>query len=226
MFADYLCSERTAMKRFTRYLRDPKFKAQVDAELTLAAAATRQGLWITYAIHDPTVPDHIEGRAEGLIRYVGQTKDFGKRVRKRMSTAGGAVRRPTDKIDGLLYDVMARGPAPRWSVLEEVGAVIDSLASETNWTIRLRAKGYPLVNQWTEHKLGTLEIDRYGVESKRLWQVTTKDAIGSNIDVVVRDNATGKEHLVDLAIYPPETRLYIIRDHARAASRRARLVIR
>lgn len=118
------------------------------------------------------------------------------------------------------------GPAPRWSVLEEVPSAIDSLVSETNWTIKLRAKGYPLVNQWTEHKLGTLEIDRYQVDPKRLWQLTTEDAIGSDIDLIIRNLETGQELGVDLSIYPPDTRLYKIRDHAKAAGRRARLIIR
>lgn len=214
------------MKGSIRYRRDPEFKAQVDEQFGLATAATRRGVWITYAIHDPTTPDHIGSRPEGLIRYVGQTKNYGNRVRKRMSTAGRAVKRPADSIDGLLYDVMSRGPAPRWSVLEEAGSAIDSLVSETNWTIKLRAMGYPLVNQWTEHKLGTLRVDRYHVDPNRLWQITTEDAIGSSIDVVIRDLATEREVLVELNIYPPGTRLYKIRDHAKAAGRRARLIIR
>ena len=90
----------------------------------------------------------------------------------------------------------------------------------------LRAKGYPLVNQWTEHKLGTLEIDRYQVDPKRLWQLTTEDAIGSDIDLIIRDLETGQELGVDLSIYRPDTRLYKIRDYAKAAGRRARLIIR
>lgn len=214
------------MKGSNRYYRDCDFKVEVDAQFAHAAAVTRKGVWFTYAIHDPTVPDHIEKQPAGLIRYVGQTKNFGKRVPKRMSSAGRAVRRPTDKIDGLLYDIMARGSVPRWRVLEEVESAIDSLVSETNWTIRLRAKGYPLVNQWTEHTLGTLEVDRYNVDHKRLWQFTTEDAIGSDIDLVVRDPSTGEDFLVDLTIYPPGTRLYIIRDHAKESGRRARLVVR
>jgi len=214
------------MKGSIRYYRDRDFKAEVDALFAQATAATRSGIWITYAIHDPTSPDHIGNRPEGLMRYVGQTKNFGKRVPKRMASAGRAVERPTDKIDGLLYDIMARGPVPRWSVLEEVGSAIESLVSETNWTIRLRAKGYPLVNQWTEHKLGTLEINRYDVDPKRLWQITTEDAIGSNIDLIIRDLSTGEEFVVDLSIYPPGTRLYKIRDHAKEAGRKARLIIR
>jgi hypothetical protein len=214
-----------AGKRFTRYYRDPIFRAAVDEQFSLASAVTRPGFWITYAIHDPTTIDHIEDRPEGLIRYVGQSKQFATRVHDRMDSAGRAVKRPTDKIDGLLYDIMSRGPAPRWSILEEVQTAIDSLVSETNWTIRLRAKGYPLVNQWTEHKLGTLEIDRYAVEHKRLWPITTADAIGSGIDVVVQDLSTGEEHIVDLSLFRPTTRLQVIKADAKAKGRRARLIV-
>ena len=117
------------MKGFTRYYRDGAFKADVDEQFALAAAATRPGLWITYAIHDPTQLDYIENRPEGLIRYVGQSKQFATRVRDRMTTAGRAVKQPTDKIDDLLYDIMRRGPAPRWTVLDEVRSAIESLVS-------------------------------------------------------------------------------------------------
>lgn len=214
------------VKGFTRYYRDPAFKAEVDAQFALAASATRPGLWVTYAIHDPTQPDQIEGRPEGLIRYVGQSKQFATRVRDRMKTAGRAMKHPTDKIDGLLYDIMRHGPAPQWTVLEEVHSAIESLVSETNWTIRLRAKGYPLVNQWTEHRLGTLEIDRFAVDHKRLWPITTADAVGSNIDVIVRDLVSGEEILVDLSLFRPTTRLQEIRADARSRGRSARLIVR
>ncbi|WP_126175019.1 hypothetical protein [Tsuneonella rigui] len=213
------------MKGFTRYYRDPDFKLQVDEQFALAREVTRPGVWITYAIHDPTEVDSVGGRAQGSIRYVGQTKNFGNRVKKRMSTAGRAVGRPTDNIDGLLWDVMSRGPAPRWSVLEEVGSAIESLVSETNWVIDLRAQGYPLVNQWSENKHGTQKVSRYNVDPKRLWQITTEDAIGSNVGLSVRDPVSGQEVHVDLSIYPRGTRLYKIRDHARQSGRRARIVI-
>jgi hypothetical protein len=213
-------------KRFTRYYRDPALRSAVDEQFELADAVTRPGVWITYAIHDPTQQDHIEGRSEGLIRYVGQSKQFGTRVRDRMDTAGRANKHPTDRIDGLLYGIMAHGSAPRWTVLDTVYTSIESLVSETNWTIRLRAKGYPLVNQWTEHKLGTLEIDRYGVDPKRLWPITTADALGSDIDVAVRDLDSGEETWVDLTVFPPTTRLQKIRADAKAKGRRARLIVR
>lgn len=214
------------MKGFTRYFRDPVFKAEVDRQLAQATVITRPKTWITYAIHDPSRIDDIDAHPDGPVVYVGQTKQFGIRVRDRMSSAGRAIKRPTDRIDGLLHDIMSRGPAPRWSVLEEVYSAIDSLVSETNWTIRLRAKGYSLVNQWAEHKVGTLEIDRYRVDPKRLWPITAEDALGSEIDVIIRDPASGEEVLVDLASLPPQTRLQIIKAHAYTAGRRARLNIR
>lgn len=214
------------MKHRVRYFYDSKFRAEVDAQFQFAASATREGVWITYAIHDPTELDPFGGHPEGLIRYVGQTKNFAKRVRERMRTAGRAVNRSTNRVDGLLYDVMARGPAPRWSILEEVHTALDSLVSETNWTARLRAKGYPLVNQWAEHKPGATEIDRYQVDPKRLWRFTAEDAIGSNIDVIVFDPRSVEEYVVDLESFPPRTGLHVIRDHAKAAGRRARLRVR
>ena len=215
------------MKGFTRYYRDPAFCAEVDQQFEMAKAATRPGIWITYAIHDPSEVDHIGNRPDGLIRYVGQSKQFGTRVRDRMASAGRATRHPTDRIDGLLYEIMSNnGPAPRWSVLDEVTTAIESFVSETNWTIRLRAQGYPLVNQWAEQRLGTLEIDRYGVPTKRLWPITAADAIGSDIDVVILDPATGEEIEFDLAALPPHTRLQKIKAHAKDRGCRARLVVR
>jgi hypothetical protein len=214
------------MKGFTRYYRDPPFKAEVDAQFALATVHTRPGAWITYAIHDPRRVDDLEGRPEGLVAYVGQSKQFATPVRDRMSSAGRAVWRPTDRIDGLLYDIMARSPAPLWSVLEEVHSALDSLVAETNWTIRLPRSGYPLVNQWAEHKLGTLEIDRCSVDHKRLWSMTAADAIGSGIDVVVSDPETGEEIVVELASIPSGARIQKIKAHAKAGGRRARLVVR
>lgn len=215
------------MKRFTRYYREPDFRLQVDEQLALAKAATVPGSWITYAIHDPSAPDHIDNRPQGIIRYVGQSKQFHIRVKDRMASAGRAIKRPSDHIDGLLYEIMARGgPAPKWTILERVQTAIDSLVSETNWTTRLRARGYPLVNRWSEQRLGTLDIDRYGVPEKRLWALTAADAIGSDIDVLIHDPATRQDLMFDLTAMPPTTRLQKIRAHASSRGCRARLIVR
>jgi hypothetical protein len=198
-------------KGFTRYYRDPEFRVAVDEQFALADAATEAGVWITYAIHDPTRVDQIGGERDGLIIYVGQSKEFRKRIRKRMSNAGRAVRRPTDRIDGACYDIMTKGPPPRFSVRERTHSAIDSLVSETNTAKRLLAAGYPLLNQWTEQKFGGLDIDRQSIPHDWLWPITAADAIGSSIELIVRDNATGQELTVDLEAFPSTVRLREIR---------------
>jgi hypothetical protein len=48
----------------------------VDEQFVRADAATEPGICVTYAIHDPTQPDHIGAEPDGLIIYVGETKEF------------------------------------------------------------------------------------------------------------------------------------------------------
>ena len=212
------------LRRFTRYQADPLFRAAVDGQFALAEAATNPGICITYAIHDPMQPDYIGGHLDGLIIYVGQSKEFSKRVRKRMRSAGTAVRRPRDRIDGACYDIMARGGVPHFSVLDEVSCVLDSLVSETNWSKRLRAQGYPLLNQWTEQKFGGADIDRWTVPHDWLWPMAAADAIASRVDLIVIDAA--HEHTADLSSFPPTMRLRDICDLMRSAGRKARLHVR
>ena len=208
-------------KRFTRYYADSVFKSAVDEQFAKADSATKSGVCITYAIHDPTRCDHIGGRADGLIIYVGQTKEFRKRIRKRMRDAGTAITRPRDRIDGACYDIMARGGVPRFSVLDETDCVLDSLVSETNWSKRLRAQGYPLLNQWTEQKFGGVDIDRRTVPLDWLWPITTQDAIASNVDLIVSEGR--HEIAADLSTFPATMRLREIRDLMKSAGRRLRL---
>lgn len=213
-------------KSFTRYYRDPAFRAEVDEQFALADAASEPGVCITYAIHDPARPDNIGGEPDGLIIYVGETKEFGKRVRKRMRNAGTATRRPTDRIDGACYDIMTRGRAPRFTVRDRTGSKLDSLISETNTAKRLLAAGYPLLNQWTEQKFGGLDITRDTVPHDWLWPMTTADALASGVDVIVSDPETGQEMTVDLTAFPPGTRLQKIKAAMKAGGRRVRLYVR
>ena len=212
-----------AGKRFTRYFRDASFRALVDEQFSLADAAAEPGVWITYAIHDPTQDDHICGEENGLIVYVGQTKEFGKRARKRMRAAGTAVARPTDRIDGKCYDIMVRGGVPRFSVRDRVSTAIGSLISETNTAKRLLASGYPLLNQWTEQKFGGLAIDRYGIPHDWLWPLTAADALGSGIELIVQEIVTGRDLAIDLTTFPPNVRLREIKTLVAGEGRRLRL---
>jgi len=215
-----------AGKAFTRYYRDLAFREAVDQQFACADAATVAGKWITYAIHDPTLPVSVADRAEGAIIYVGQSKEFGKRVRKRFRNAGTAVGRPKDRIDGACYDIMARGGVPKFSVLETTDNALDSLVSETNWTKRLRAAGHRLLNQWTEQKFGGRVIDRQAVPHNWIWPLTAADAIGSGIDLSVNDLESGDQVVADLKMFPPNTRLREIRDLLKAQKRKSTIVVR
>jgi hypothetical protein len=211
-------------RKFTRYFRDPEFKEAIDEQFALADVATRPGICITYAIHDPTRTDHIESQVDGLIIYVGQSKQFNRRIRKRMRDAGTAIRRPHDRIDGACYDIMARGGVPRFTVLEETSCVLDSLVSETNWAKRLRVRGYPLLNQWAEQKFAGVEIDRRSVPHDWLWPMTAADAIASNVDLVIVEGV--QEFAPDLSTFPASMRLREIRDAVKASGRKVRLYVR
>jgi hypothetical protein len=213
-------------RSFTRYYRDPQFKAAVDEQFAGADQAHTAGTWITYAVHDPTRQDAIGGRSEGPIIYVGQSKEFPKRIRKRMRDAGTAIRRPRDRIDGACYDIMCRGAVPKFTVLEHATTAIDSLISETNWTKKLRGVGYHLLNQWTEQKFGGRDIDRHSVPHDWLWPLTISDALGSEIDLIVTEPATGVEIVANLGSFPPNTRLRDVRALLKDQGRRARLVVR
>lgn len=216
-----------AGKKFTRYYRDSDFRAAVDQQFALADLVCEPGVWITYAIHDPTRIDHIRSEPDGLIIYVGQSKEFAKRVRKRMRAAGTATRRPSDRIDGACYEIMAKGTAPRFTVRNRTRSAIDSLISETNTAKDLLALGYPLLNQWTEQKFGGLRIDRYSIPHAWLWPMTVADAIGSGIDIIVRDLASDVEIEADLGSFPSNTRLREIKAMiAASGGRNARLRVR
>ena len=205
---------------------DARFRAAIDAQLARADAAVEPGMWLTYAIHDPSKPDTVGGEGEGLILYVGQTRQFAKRVRKHLRVAGAATRRPADRVDGACYDVMTRGAVPHFSVRERTHTAIDSLVSETNLARRLIAAGYPLVNRWPLQRTAGPAIDRMAVPHAWLWPLTARDAIDSGIDLIARDPETGTALATDLAAFPSTMRLSAIRAALKARGLRCRLHVR
>ena len=68
-----------------RYQADPERRKVADliqAEVNQARVAEKEGGWITYLIRDPRYPDKL-GNAAGTPIYVGQSKEFGTRVKSR-----------------------------------------------------------------------------------------------------------------------------------------------
>lgn len=216
-----------AGKGFTRYYQDPDFRRDVDEQFARAKEATEPGRCLTYVIHDPSRVDHIGGEPDGLIIYVGETKEFNKRVPKRMREAGTATRRPKDQIAGACYDIMSNnGPVPRFTVRDRTSCKLDSLVSETKLAKQLLGQGYPLLNKWTEQKFAGGEVTRESIPHERLWPMTVSDAIASGIDLIVRDAETGEESVADLHDMRQEMRLRDLKPGLKKLGLRPRLYVR
>jgi hypothetical protein len=211
---------KRATKRSTRYYHDSKFRGAIDREKERARREAALGGWITYAIHDPTRSDSV-GEFNTLIIYVGQTKQFDVRVADRLRSAGTAVRRPTDRIDGALYEVMARGGVPRFRVIERTGDALDSFVSETNWAKHYIDAGYPLLNKWTEQRFAGRPIGRDTVPHQWLWRLAVEDALEAKFDLVLFNRTTGEELVLDLQLFRPKE---LLRNVRRAALQRLSLL--
>ncbi|GAC1591064.1 MAG: hypothetical protein NVS3B5_22910 [Sphingomicrobium sp.] len=81
-----------------------------------------------------------------MIIYVGQPRQCDIQVDDRLKAAGQAVKRPTDRSDGALWDGMKRGRIPRFRVIQRMTDAISSFVSETNWAKQSLKQGYPLRN--------------------------------------------------------------------------------
>lgn len=201
------------MKRTNRYYTDAAFRAAVDRELARAHEEALAGGWITYAIHDPTTPDTV-GEFNTLIIYVGQSKQYAVRVADRLKSAGRAVRRPTDRIDGALWDVMARGRVPRFRVIERTPDAISSFVSETNWAKRYIEQGYPIRNKWAEQKFAGRPMDRYSVPHEWLWRLAVEDALEARFNLILSNKTTAEELVLDLTLFRPKELLRKVREFA------------
>ena len=198
------------MKRFTRYWQDPHFREAVDREKARAKLEAEQSGWITYAIHDPTTPDHT-GEFHTLIVYVGQTKEYASRVDRRLREAGTATRRPASHVEGLMYDIMRRGGVPRFRVIERADDAIASFVSETNWAQHYIARGYPLRNKWKEQSRPSDVMTRATVPHKWLWRLAVEDAIEAGFTIVATDKLSGKNLQLDLSAERPKELLRSVR---------------
>lgn len=203
-------AHHATVKHLSRYWRDPQFRAAIDREKARARLECEQKGWITYAIHDPTTPDHV-GAFNTLIVYVGQSKDFASRVDRRLREAGTATHRPTSYVEGLMYDIMRRGGVPRFRVIARVDDGIASFVSETNWAQHYIAQGYPLRNKWNEQRRPGETMTRDTVPHKWLWRLAVEDAIEARFTIVAIDQLSGKSLKIDLAGERPKDLLRAVR---------------
>ncbi len=160
-----------------RYYADPERRrvaALIDAEVQKAREAEKAGGWVTYLIRDPRSRDKRGN--PGLPIYVGQTKEFGRRVRSRFDRCE-KVATARDSIERRVAELLHQGIVAQYEVLERAPTRLASLVSETRWARRCVSRGYDIANRWAEHRATDPSFDRHDVPTVRLWGFTLDEAI-------------------------------------------------
>lgn len=160
-----------------RYYADPERRrvaALIDAEVQKAREAEKGGGWITYLIRDPRWPDKRGGL--GVPIYVGQTKEFGRRVRSRFDRCEKAAT-AKDSVERRIAELLHEGIVAQYEVLERAPTHLSSLVSETHWARRCVSRGYDIANRWAEHRAPDAPFNRLDVPTTRLWEFTLDEAI-------------------------------------------------
>jgi hypothetical protein len=203
------------MPRYHRDEKRRKVAAEIDAEVERAREAETQGGWITYLIRDPTRPDR-RGNPAGTPIYVGQTKEFSKRVRSRfMKCEKEATNK--DAVEKRVADLLHCDIVVRYEVLERTPTRLTSLISETNWAKRCINRGYDLANRLEEQRVGGEFIDRSGIPMSWLWCFAIQEALEDNIQPELRcTNCDFRLHLdlrhLQTLDEPPKTLRDIMRN--------------
>ncbi|WPZ03948.1 hypothetical protein T8S45_14155 [Blastomonas marina] len=128
--------------------------ARVLKEVERARDEQRPGEWITYLIRDPRGVDK-RGNS-GVPIYVGQTKEYPKRVLKRFRTCEKvALKKKSDCVEKRVRDLLHAGIVPTYEVLDRQATRLGSILSETNFARAAFVKGYDLANnQWPQNEAG------------------------------------------------------------------------
>lgn len=198
-----------------RYYRDPEQRrvaALIEVEIAKAREAEKQGGWIIYLIRDPRGRDR-RGNT-GVPIYVGQTKEFPKRVRSRFDKCEKLATKK-DSIEKRVADLLHLGWVPSYEVLERTPTRLSSLVSETNWARECIKRGYDITNQWPEQRMAGPPVSRADIPLPRIWEFSLREAIEDGI--LLRLACRGCGLMLDLdfshflRVEEPPTELYQIK---------------
>lgn len=169
------------MARYQPDIGRRQIAARIDAEVARARAAEAEGGWVTYLIRDPRHPDKL-GNPAGTPIYVGQSKEFGKRVRSRFDKCekAGTAR---DNIERRVADLLRAGEVPRYEVLERTPTRLASLISETNWARRCIRRGYDIANLLPEQRKNAGNIARDEIPASWIWPFQLDEALSDGISL-------------------------------------------
>jgi hypothetical protein len=169
-----------------RYFSDHR-RAAVWAEVTTrtqwAAEQEKAGWWITYLIRDPRYPDK-KGQP-GLPIYIGQTKEFAKRVLSRFTSCEReAMAKGKDCVERRVADLLHLDMVAQYQVLSYQPTYLSSLVDETNMARECRRRGYDIANHAAMQNEAGPPITRHQIPKDWLWdRFSLDEAEQDNIEV-------------------------------------------
>jgi len=160
-------------------------QADLEREIQQRIASARQleqpGIWITYLIRDPRRPD-LRGNVSGWPVYVGQTDEFGKRVRNHLRKSEKLARQGKG-VKARLKELLHAGVVPNFEVLDRQPTRLQSLLSETNYARLCRSRGYDIANQTTLQNVAGPPVTIQDLPTKWFWRFTLGQAIQDGIEI-------------------------------------------
>lgn len=154
----------------------------IDAEVERARAAEKDGGWITYLIRDPRYRDQKGNPGRPI--YVGQSKEFGTRVRTRFDRCEKSATRK-DSIEKRMADLLRQGIVATYDVLDRQPTRLASLVSETNWARECITRGYDIANQLAEQRVALPAIRRSEIPHSWIWKFTLSEALEDDVSLVL-----------------------------------------
>jgi hypothetical protein len=201
----------------------PRHPSEVERAIqaTIAAArkAEEEGGWITYLARDPRREDLRGNR--GWPIYVGQSKEFGKRVRNHLRTSE-KLAQGHDSVKKRFKEILHAGHVPRFEVLDRQPTRLRSLVSETNFARVCRRRGYEIANLRRLQNEAGPPISHRDIPVDWLWEFRVEEAIADGISVRLDCSGCGEALSIDLSKFqeveePPED-LRAIRDNRALAA--------
>lgn len=162
-------------------MRRNEIDHEIERQIALARAAEADGLWITYLIRDPRRPD-LRGNVAGWPVYVGQTDEFGKRVRNHLRKSEKLARKGKG-IKFRIKELLHAGVVPSFEVLDRQPSRLASLLSETNFARLCRSRGYDIANQTTLQNVAGPPVTVADLPTKWFWRFTLTQAVEDGIRV-------------------------------------------
>ena len=181
---------------------------RIRNEIAAAKAAERAGDWITYLVRDPRRPD-LRGNASGWPIYVGQTDEFGQRVRNHLRKSEKLARRGTG-IKQRMKELLHAGIVPRFEVLDRQPTRLKSLLSETNFARLCRSRGYDIANATMLQNRAGPPVTVHDLPSKWLVKFSLQQAVQDELCVEVVCTGCRTAARLDITLFqalpePPKT---------------------